>query len=358
MAANTQYVAMTNIHKRYGSYEASRDINLDIEEGQIVALLGPSGSGKTTILRMLAGLETPDSGDIYIRGRRVNDVPPAQRGIGFVFQSYALFQHMTVFDNIAFGLTIQGASKQAITDRVTELLQLTSLGGLAARYPGELSGGQRQRVAFARALAPHPMVLLLDEPFAAIDAKVKQELRGWLKETIKKAGTTSVFVTHDQEEAVELADKIVVTNKGCVEQIGTPQEIYGEPLTPFVAGFMGKPDLLADYGQLKGFTQRPGMTWAVIRPEFVKVFKYGDADDDKSAAEDGIVESISFYGTYLTMKIRIGTLTIQAEQSIETNAFKVGEKVQVLIYRLFICDEKTVEIAKNKALEAGQVFYI
>lgn len=358
MAANTQYVAMTNIHKRYGSYEASRDINLDIEEGQIVALLGPSGSGKTTILRMLAGLETPDSGDIYIRGRRVNDVPPAQRGIGFVFQSYALFQHMTVFDNIAFGLTIQGASKQDITSRVTELLQLTSLGGLAERYPGELSGGQRQRVVFARALAPHPMVLLLDEPFAAIDAKVKQELRGWLKETIKKAGTTSVFVTHDQEEAVELADKIVVTNKGRVEQIGTPQEIYGEPQTPFVAGFMGKPDLLADYGQLKGFTQRPGMTWAVIRPEFVKVFKYGDADDDKSAAEDGIVEAISFYGTYLTMKIRIGTLTIQAEQSIETNTFKVGEKVQVLIYRLFICDENTVEIAKNKALEAGQVFYI
>ena len=235
-AASSSYVAMTGIYKQYGDYEASKDVNFEITEGRIVALLGPSGSGKTTILRMLAGLEHPDEGDIHIAGQRVNEIVPAKRGIGFVFQNYALFRHMTVFDNIAFGLDVQNKDRGKIEKRVTELLDLVGLANLRDRYPGELSGGQRQRVAFARALAPRPHVLLLDEPFAAIDAKVKHDLRQWLKATIKKSGITSIFVTHDQEEAVELADEIIVTNNGRIEQMGTPEEIYGTPATPFVAG--------------------------------------------------------------------------------------------------------------------------
>ena len=202
------YVEMKNIFKQYGNFRASDNVNFGIEKGKLVALLGPSGSGKTTILRMIAGLETPSFGDIYIDGKRVNDVPANQREIGFVFQNYALFRHMTVYDNIAFGLKLKKVPKDEIKKRVTELLDITGLAGLEKRYPNQLSGGQRQRVAFARALAPNPSVLLLDEPFAAIDAKVRTELRTWLRSMVTRLGITSIFVTHDQDEAVEVADEI------------------------------------------------------------------------------------------------------------------------------------------------------
>ena len=213
------YVELKNINKTYGDYKASSDVNFGIEKGKLIGLLGPSGSGKTTILRMIAGLENPDSGEIIIDGEVVNNIPASKRGIGFVFQNYALFRYMTVFDNIAFGLKIQKKSKKYIKERVKELIKLIGLEGLDNRYPSQLSGGQRQRVAFARALAPNPQLLLLDEPFAAIDAKVRQELRSWLRETITKLGITSIFVTHDQDEAIEVADKIIITNKGRIEQI-------------------------------------------------------------------------------------------------------------------------------------------
>lgn len=206
------YVEMKNIFKQYGNFRASDNVNFGIEKGKLVALLGPSGSGKTTILRMIAGLETPSFGDIYIDGKRVNDVPANQREIGFVFQNYALFRHMTVYDNIAFGLKLKKVPKDEIKKRVTELLDITGLAGLEKRYPNQLSGGQRQRVAFARALAPNPSVLLLDEPFAAIDAKVRTELRTWLRSMVTRLGITSIFVTHDQDEAVEVADEIIITN--------------------------------------------------------------------------------------------------------------------------------------------------
>ena len=209
-----------------------------MKKGHLAALLGPSGSGKTTILRMIAGLDRPDSGDIMINGARVNDIPGNRRGIGFVFQNYALFRYMTVADNIAFGLEVQKKSKAEIKNRVEELLELVSMQELGKRYPHQLSGGQRQRVAFARALAPDPKLLLLDEPFAAIDAKVRRELRTWLKEMIGRVGVTSIFVTHDQEEAVEVADTIIVTNQGRVEQVGTPEEVCRNPQTEFVADFI------------------------------------------------------------------------------------------------------------------------
>ena len=232
------YVKMEHINKTFDGFQASRDVSFGVEKGHLAALLGPSGSGKTTILRMIAGLDRPDSGDILIDGVRVNDIPGSKRGIGFVFQNYALFRYMTVAENIAFGLRVQKKSKAEIKGRVDELLQLISMEDLGKRYPHQLSGGQRQRVAFARALAPNPHLLLLDEPFAAIDAKVRRELRTWLRNMIERVGITSVFVTHDQEEAMEVADTVIITNQGKVEQIGTPEDICLHPQTDFVADFI------------------------------------------------------------------------------------------------------------------------
>lgn len=229
---------MKDINKTFDGFHASRDVSFGIEKGHLAALLGPSGSGKTTILRMIAGLDRPDDGDILVEGKRINEIPGSRRGIGFVFQNYALFRYITVEKNIAFGLEIQKKSKKEIKERVDELLELTSMKDLGKRYPHQLSGGQRQRVAFARALAPNPHLLLLDEPFAAIDAKVRRELRNWLKEMIGQVGVTSIFVTHDQEEAMEVADTIIVTNEGRVEQIGTPEEICLHPATAFVDEFI------------------------------------------------------------------------------------------------------------------------
>ena len=232
------YVEMKHIDKSFDGFQASKDVSFGVGKGHLAALLGPSGSGKTTILRMIAGLDRPDSGDIIIDGVRVNDIPGSKRGIGFVFQNYALFRYMTVADNIAFGLEVQKKSRVEIKERVEELLELISMEELGKRYPHQLSGGQRQRVAFARALAPNPHLLLLDEPFAAIDAKVRRELRTWLRNMIEKVGITSIFVTHDQEEAMEVADTVIITNRGRVEQIGTPEDICLHPQTDFVADFI------------------------------------------------------------------------------------------------------------------------
>lgn len=232
------YVEMKHINKTFDGFQASDDVSFGIEKGQLAALLGPSGSGKTTILRMIAGLDMPDSGDILINGIRVNDLPGSKRGIGFVFQNYALFRYMTVADNIGFGLQVKKKPKAEIKERVEELLELIAMEGLGKRYPHQLSGGQRQRVAFARALAPNPQLLLLDEPFAAIDAKVRRELRTWLRDMIERVGITSIFVTHDQEEAMEVANTVIITNHGRVEQIGTPEEICFQPKTEFVEEFI------------------------------------------------------------------------------------------------------------------------
>ena len=270
------YVELKNINKTFGNYKASDNVNFTIEQGKLIGPLGPSGSGKTTILRMIAGLETPDSGEIIIDGKVVNDIPASKRGIGFVFQNYALFRYMTVFDNIAFGLKIQKKDKKYIKERVSELVELIGLKGLEKRYPSQLSGGQKQRVAFARALAPNPTLLLLDEPFAAIDAKVRQELRSWLKEMIEKLGVTSIFVTHDQDEAIEVADEIIITNKGRIEQIGTPMEIYQKPQTAFSASFFGQTTVLDDYTKFKTFDVVEGADKAIVRPEFIKITKLNE----------------------------------------------------------------------------------
>ncbi len=236
-------IEVRNVNKRFGQFQALNSINLDIHSGELVALLGPSGCGKTSLLRIIAGLETPDTGSIAFHGEDVSSHDVRDRNVGFVFQHYALFRHMTVFDNVAFGLRMkpkkQRPSEAVIAQKVHELLGLVQLDWLADRYPEQLSGGQRQRIALARALAVEPRVLLLDEPFGALDAKVRKELRRWLARLHEDVHLTSVFVTHDQEEAMEVADRIVVMNKGVIEQIGTPAEVYRNPASEFVYDFLG-----------------------------------------------------------------------------------------------------------------------
>lgn len=237
-------IVVENVSKQFGSFKAVNEVSLKIESGSLVALLGPSGSGKSTLLRLIAGLEMPDSGKIWLTGKDATDQSVQERNIGFVFQHYALFKHMTVRQNIAFGLEIRKSPKAKVKARVEQLLDLVQLSGLGDRYPSQLSGGQRQRVALARALAVQPQVLLLDEPFGALDAKVRKDLRAWLRRLHDEVHVTTVFVTHDQEEAMEVADEIVVMNKGRVEQVGTPAEIYDHPATAFVMSFIGPVNVL------------------------------------------------------------------------------------------------------------------
>ncbi|KAB1439973.1 ABC transporter ATP-binding protein [Candidatus Galacturonibacter soehngenii] len=350
------YVELKNIDKNYGSYKASDNINIGIEKGKLVALLGPSGSGKTTILRMIAGLETPNAGDIIIDGNRVNDIAPSERGIGFVFQNYALFRYMTVYENLAFGLEIKKVPKKQIKERVSELIELTGLKGLEKRYPNQLSGGQRQRVAFARALAPNPSLLLLDEPFAAIDAKVRAELRSWLREMIHKVGITSIFVTHDQDEAVEVADEIIITNKGRIEQIATPIEIYKNPQTPFVAEFIGQSSKVEGYYNLRGF-EKGSYKGAIIRPEFVESFKSDNMKfkDVIAYSEDGIIEDISFRGNCLEVKLRVGDILLTTKRSLERRPIQIGEKMHVIVYRLYAYDDERAYLLENKELIGKEI---
>ncbi len=237
-------IVVRNLAKRFGSFVAVDNVSFEVPEGQLVALLGPSGSGKSTILRIIAGLEPADSGDVELTGEAATHLPVQRRGVGFVFQHYALFRHMTVRKNIAFGLEVQRVPKAEITHRVDELLDLIQLRGFAERYPSQLSGGQRQRVALARALAPRPKVLLLDEPFGALDSKVREELRTWLRKLHDEVHVTSLFVTHDQQEAFEVSDQVVVLNKGKIEQMGPPQALYEHPASPFVTEFLGAVNVL------------------------------------------------------------------------------------------------------------------
>lgn len=349
------YVELKNINKHYGDYKATDNASFGIEKGKLVGLLGPSGSGKTTILRMIAGLESPDSGEIIIDGKVVNDIPASKRGIGFVFQNYALFRYMTVFDNVAFGLRIQKADKKFIEERVNELIKLVGLEGLGDRYPSQLSGGQRQRVAFARALAPNPQLLLLDEPFAAIDAKVRQELRSWLKEMIEKLGVTSIFVTHDQDEAIEVADEIIITNKGRIEQKGTPIEIYQNPNTAFTAGFFGQTSYLEDYEKFKVFERIEGAEKAIVRPEFVKITKKDEFQKFKSSAVEGTVKRTAFRGDIIEVTVEANGSTFTAKRDLDEPPVEVGETVDVFIYRIFLTVGEKAYLVQNSSLRESSV---
>jgi len=284
-------IEIRNISKQFGDFRALRDVNLDVESGELVALLGPSGCGKTTLLRIIAGLETADTGSILFSGEDTTDVHVRERQVGFVFQHYALFRHMTVFENVAFGLRVkprkERPSDAQIKTKVTDLLKLVQLDWLADRYPSQLSGGQRQRIALARALAVEPKVLLRDEPFGALDAKGRKALRRWLRRLHDELHVTSIFVTHDQEEALEVADRVVVINKGQIEQVGSPQDVWDKPASPFVYGFLGDVNLFhgrADNGavQLDGMRldspehsgARDAKALAYVRPHDLDVTRY------------------------------------------------------------------------------------
>ncbi len=273
-----------HITKRFGGFAALKDVSLQIATGELVALLGPSGSGKTTLLRIIAGLEFADLGTVQFDGNDITDRSARERLVGFVFQHYALFRHMTVFENIAFGLKVRPRnlrpSKEQIRSKVYELLKLIQLESLAQRYPSQLSGGQRQRIALARALAVEPSVLLLDEPFGALDAKVRLELRRWLRQLHDEIHITSVFVTHDQEEALEVADRIVVMNEGRIEQVGAPEEVYHHPASPFVYKFLGNVNLFhgrIDQGRTyihgaKSFADTPS-NLVYVRPHLLEIHR-------------------------------------------------------------------------------------
>jgi sulfate transport system ATP-binding protein len=317
-------------------------ITLDVPEGEFVALMGPSGSGKTTLLRILAGLDFPTAGRVMFGGEDALRLTVQQRNVGFVFQNYALFRHMRVFDNIAFGLDVRPRGRRPgkadIGTRVMELLKLVQLDGLDRRFPSQLSGGQRQRVALARALAIEPRILLLDEPFGALDAKVRRELRRWLREIHDQTGHTTVFVTHDQEEAIELADRIVVLNQGCIEQVGTPDEIYDAPASPFVAGFIGESNALLVVSQdgklflddraldLPALSGPAGPRTLVFRPHHVDVL------GDKPGGIAGRVISERRHGAVRRVDVEIGAGTKRVEIDVpadETRARK-GDSISVL----------------------------
>ncbi len=304
-------IEIRNISKQFGDFQALRDVSLDIESGELIALLGPSGCGKTTLLRIIAGLETPDVGSIHFSGEDTTDVHVRERNVGFVFQHYALFRHMTVFENVAFGLRVkprsQRPSEAQIRQKVTDLLKLVQLDWLAERYPSQLSGGQRQRIALARALAVEPKVLLLDEPFGALDAKVRKELRRWLRRLHDELHVTSIFVTHDQEEALEVADRVVVINQGRIEQSGSPQEVWDQPASPFVYGFLGDVNLFKGRAH-EGLVHVEGMqidspehaqaqnanAFAYVRPHDLDVRRYTPGEGlDAQGRPQGIVAQLS-----------------------------------------------------------------
>jgi sulfate/thiosulfate transport system ATP-binding protein len=272
--------------KRFGDFQALNDVSIDVPDGSLTALLGPSGSGKSTLLRAIAGLETLDGGRVLIEGEDVSKKPTQKREVGFVFQHYAAFKHMTVFENVAFGLKIRKWDKAKISDRVHELLRLVQLDGLAERYPSQLSGGQRQRMALARALAVEPQVLLLDEPFGALDAKVRKDLRTWLRRLHDEMHVTTIFVTHDQEEAMDVAGQLVVMNEGRVEQSGTADELYEQPATEFVMSFVGEVNRLGE---------------SYVRPHDMSV-----ALDRDEGAEEAMVQRIVALGFEIRVEFVLG----------------------------------------------------
>ena len=262
---------------------------------------------------------------------------------------------MTVYENVAFGLRVQKANKKYIDRRVRELIELIGLKGLEKRYPSQLSGGQRQRVALARALAPNPQLLLLDEPFAAIDAKVRQELRSWLKNMIEQLGVTSIFVTHDQDEAIEVADEIIITNQGRIEQKGTPLAVYQNPKTAFTASFFGQTSVIENYQAFHTFEQVPGAEKAIVRPEFVKIKKKNEVQKYKSSASEGVVKSVSFRGDRLELSILVNDTLLIARRELDENSIAVGETVDVFLYRIFVTAGDRAYLLANQSLQEDSI---
>ena len=347
-------IEVRNLVKKYGDYTAIDNVSFDVKQGELIAILGPSGCGKTTLLRTVAGLESSESGEILLNGKETSDLSPKERNVGFVFQHFALFKHMTVFDNVAFGLTVKPKKdrlpNKEIEERVRELLKLVQMDWAEKRYPTQLSGGQRQRIALARALAIRPSVLLLDEPFSALDAKVRKELRKWLRKLHDDLNITTLFVTHDQEEALELADKIVIVNKGKLEQIGTPEEVYENPVSPFVYSFIGNVNVFhsrfdgclikADNVKEEEIKEK-----AFVRPHDVKISKKKEAEDDIK----GVVRDIRILRSYVYIEIECldveGIVEAEVErQTFMTQDIKKGDEVFVKLKNVKFFDKDSYVI--------------
>jgi len=330
-------IRLENISKSFDSQTVLNDISLEIKKNEFVTLLGPSGCGKTTTLRILGGFEQPDSGRVYFGDKVMNDVPPYKRKVNTVFQKYALFPHLNVGDNVAFGLKIKKMDSKLIKKKVSEVLQLVGLSGFEKRWPDSLSGGQQQRVAIARAIVNDPDILLLDEPLGALDLKLRKEMQVELKKIQQQVGITFVFVTHDQEEALTMSDTIVVMNNGVIQQIGTPEDIYNEPSNPFVADFIGESNILEgvmlddylvrffDYDFKcvdKGFEKNENI-WVVVRPEDIKVVPYDEG------MIRGKVQSVVFMGVHYEMRIESGDFTWLVHSTVYE---PVGTDVGLNIY--------------------------
>jgi sulfate transport system ATP-binding protein len=353
-------IELRNVTKMFGPVAAVRNVTFSVREGELMALLGPSGGGKTTVLRMIAGLELPTEGDILIRGLRVNDLSVQRRNIGFVFQNYALFKNMNVFKNIAFGLKIKKWKRADIKERIESLLELFGLQGLERRYPHQLSGGQRQRVAIARALAPKPSVLLLDEPFGAVDAKIRQELREWLVTLHHELNVTTIFVTHDQEEALEVSNRIVIFSKGILEQVGSPREVYEQPANEFVARFIGVMNVLElearggvarlaelefpAHGQPDGQKLRIG-----FRPYSIQI-----SPDVNQYRYQAILRHTFFLGILLRLELELPSgLTIRARMTKEEyalHALENGMQVSFQIRQYRVLARETAALSPETEL--------
>jgi sulfate/thiosulfate transport system ATP-binding protein len=310
-------IDVRNVSKSFNGFQALEDVSLSVPDGSLTALLGPSGGGKSTLLRVIAGLEAPDSGDVLFSGESVTTLPAQERGVGFVFQHYAAFKHMTVRDNIAFGLKIRKRPKAEVRERVDELLALVHLGGWAGRYPAQLSGGQRQRMALARALAVQPRVLLLDEPFGALDATVRKELRDWLRKLHDEVHVTTIFVTHDQEEALEVAQQVAVINAGRIEQTGTPDDLYEKPANPFVMGFVGP-------------VSRLGPAW--VRPHDIEIL-----EDEEDGAVQALIERVARVGFEVRVEAALGDGTpvpiLATRQQADELELRAGQIVWLRVHR-------------------------
>ncbi|EPZ45732.1 sulfate/molybdate ABC transporter ATP-binding protein [Alicyclobacillus acidoterrestris] len=348
-------IELRHIAKSYtGEALALDDVSLQVKEGEMIGFLGPSGSGKTTLLRIIAGLEKQSAGEVLIGGKVVDELPPQKRKVGVVFQNYALFKHMTVYENIAFGLKVQKQSKKHIHMRVMELLKYVRLEGLENRYPQQLSGGQAQRVALARALAPKPKILLLDEPFAAIDTKVRRELRQWVRDVHDDIGITSIFVTHDQEEALEIADRVLVMNRGKIEQFGTPKEVYEAPSSLFVANFVGEANHI--YGKTVGnrvaigeisvdVPDKPDGTnvHVVIRPKDIRIREIL-SDDDVT----GEIVRVSYKGDFYGVDIATKDLRLHVYVPKEQDyLLEIGRNVAYELTDFKLFEERPMSIASE-----------
>lgn len=331
-APSTPAIRFNQVSRHFGEVKAVDQVDVEIVDAEFFAMLGPSGSGKTTCLRMIAGFDRPTSGSIYLYGQDVSNLPPYERNVNTVFQDYALFPHMNVGDNIAYGLMIKKVSKKEINKRVDEMLDLVQLKGFASRKPSQLSGGQRQRVALARALINHPKVLLLDEPLGALDLKLRQQMQVELKAIQKRVGITFIFVTHDQEEAITMSDRIAVFNHGKIEQIGSPAEIYERPASAFVAGFVGTSNLVS--GEIAKRITGLEKTFS-IRPEKIHLSKANESTPTDMVSLDGVVRDVVYLGLYTRYLVEVGGSVdlVVVEQNLKTTSMDVlstkGQQVKL-----------------------------